>query len=95
MFLLPHVIGSDADLFVPAARSPLLTAVAYAQLLFLASSAKRSYTERELRIIFDNGFKKFIDSLETLHLLDYNARRTAHVRNPRAAEPNLHNRPSR
>ena len=75
LFLLAHVLGPTADIIPDARmREPLLTAIAYAQLMILASRGLRSYTEPELKEIYDNGNLKFHKALETIRFLEYNNR---------------------
>ena len=82
IFLLPHVLGPDADMFPRAVRQPLLTAVAYAQLLLIVVRGRRNYTVPELRRIFDDGFKLLFGALQSLLFIDYNERATLHQRHP-------------
>ena len=82
LFTLPHVIGHMSDIFEPAIREPLLTALATAQLLIIACSGMRSYTVRELHTIFHRGYIRLFGALQTLHTTDYEKRLARHRRNP-------------
>ena len=66
LFLLPHVLGHVADLVPENLRMPLLTALAYAQLLIISVKGRRSYNENELKTIFDNGYIMLFGALESL-----------------------------
>lgn len=66
IFLLPHVLGHSADLLPENLRMPMLTALAYAQLLIIAVKGRRSYNVNELKTIFDNGSVMLFGSLESL-----------------------------
>ena len=56
LFLLAHVLGHDAAILEPHYRAPILRALAHVQVIIIASSGLRSYTEEELKIIFDKGY---------------------------------------
>ena len=68
IFLLPHVLGPKADMLPETMRVPFLTAVAHAQLIMIASNGFRAYTENELEVIFDRGYKHIFGALETICL---------------------------
>ena len=55
-FFLPHVLGHKASLLPVDLRQPVLRAVAVAQQIMLAVRGLRSYSKRELEIIFDDGW---------------------------------------
>ena len=55
-FFLPHVLGHEARLLPVDLRLPVLRAVAVAQQIILAVRGLRSYSKRELEIIFDDGW---------------------------------------
>ena len=94
LFLLPHVIGPDAELFPENVRMPLLTAISRTQLLLIAASGRRMYTE--LQEIFDRGYKVVFGCLQTLHHLDYETRLDHHARYPTTTTAPLpHKRRSR
>ena len=69
LFLLAHVLGHDAAILPPALRLPMLTALAHVQLMFIASSGSRSYSEDELKQIFDSGYVVVFRAFEQLHKL--------------------------
>ena len=66
IFLLPHVFGHNAELLSENLRMPMLTALAYAQLLIIAVKGRRSYNVNELKTIFDNGYIMLFGALESL-----------------------------
>ena len=84
IFLLPHVFGPNADILPPNVRQPLLSAIAYAQLINIAVRGRRSYTVEELEMIFDRGFKILFGVLQSLLHIDYDTRCRLHARNPTA-----------
>ena len=55
-FFLPHVLGHEASLLPVALRQPVLRAVAVGQQIILAVRGLRSYSKRELEVIFDDGW---------------------------------------
>lgn len=78
LFLLPHVFGHKGETVPPEVRTPLLTAIARAQLLVIAVRGCRAYTVRELRVIFDEGYKILFGALEDVYAILYRAKETAH-----------------
>lgn len=79
LFLLPHVLGPTADVIPDTRmRAPLLTAIAHAQLMNIASRGLRSYNEQELRVIFDRGNIVFHGALAKIRELEYCQRVHAH-----------------
>ena len=82
LFYLPHVVGHTADIFPRPIREPLLTALAVAQSMIIASRGRRSYTQVELRNIFDHGYRTVFAGLETLRQWSYNVRLALHQSNP-------------
>ena len=82
LFILPHLIGHRADIVPPALREPLLTALAHAQLLLIASSGLRSFTEHELHVIFDRGTVQLFGALQSLHCTEYDRRLALHQQDP-------------
>jgi len=73
IFLLSHVLGpSGQDILPEMAMMPLLTAVAHAQLILIAVHGRRMYSEEELRIIMDRGFRMIFGCLESLRQWEYN-----------------------
>ena len=96
LFLLPHVVGPNAELFPENIRRPLLTAISRTQLILIAASGRRMYTKNELQQIFDRGYKVVLGCLQTLRLLNYEARVTHHRRHPNTTSAPLpHKRRSR
>lgn len=87
LFLLPHVLGPHADMLPTSMRIPFLTAVAHAQLMIIAASGFRRYTENELEVIFDSGYKLLFGSLETVVHADYEARLERHRTHDSAPAP--------
>ena len=82
IFLLPHVLGPKADILPENVRYPLLSAIAYAQLILIAVRGRRGYTESELKKIFDEGFKIMFSALQSVLYIAYNARVANHHSNP-------------
>ena len=82
LFLLPHVIGHTSDILQPEIREPLLTALATAQLLIIASSGLRSYTVGELETIFHRGYIRLFGALQTVHSIDYEKKLAKHRLHP-------------
>ena len=82
IFLLPHVLGYNADVLEDAIRQPLLTALAYAQLLIIATSGLRSYTEGELDVLFHRGYITLFGALQTIHAVDYDKKLSLHLADP-------------
>ena len=66
LFLLAHVLGHDAAILDQQFREPVLTALARVQLIIIASSGLRSYTEDELKMIFDTGYVIVFRALQTI-----------------------------
>ena len=62
-FFLPHVLGHEACLLPVALRQPVLRAVAVAQQIILAVRGLRSYSKRELEVIFDDGWVYYKTSI--------------------------------
>jgi hypothetical protein len=79
IFLLPHVLGPGADIIPDQRyRTPLLEAIAWAQLMIIAARGLRSYTEEELNIVYNRGYLRFFAAMEELRRLDYDARVLCH-----------------
>ena len=79
VMILSHVLGptcgGNDDNILPAYMMlPLLEATAQAQVMLLASSGGRLYSERELRVIFDRGFLNFFTHIERVRELLYEHR---------------------
>ena len=69
VFLLSHVFGhrgEDTEILSANLLGPLLSAIATAQLMFIAVKGCRSYTKKELELIFDRGYVDFFAALETI-----------------------------
>ena len=73
LFLLAHVLGHDAAILDPGFRVPILTALAHVQLIIIASSGLRSYTEAELKLIFDTGYIVVFRAFQTIRTLGENS----------------------
>ena len=86
LFLLPHAIGHRALLFHPEDGDHVLCMIAQAQMMIIACRGRRSYTEDELRSIYDHGFIVFFQQVELLraraHERNFESRRSKHVQNP-------------
>ena len=82
LFLLPHVLGPNAELLPENVRTPLLTCISRAQLLLIAVSGRRMYTKQELDDIFNRGYKVVFGALQRIHGLDYLVRLEKHRRRP-------------
>ena len=91
LFLLPHILGPDAEILPEYARLPVLRAIARAQLCVIASRGLRSYTEAELVSIYDEGYVVFYRNLETLYHIAheeiYKRKQDAHEENPNKNPP--------
>ena len=79
VMILSHVLGptcgGNHDNILPAYMMlPLLEATAHAQVMLLASSRGRVYSEREFRVIFDRGFLNFFTHIERVRELYYQHR---------------------
>ena len=100
LFLLPHAIGHQAQLFHEDDRAHVLCMIAQAQLMIIACRGHRSYTEDELRSVYEDGFIVFFKQVELLRARafkrDYNVRMTRHRKNPeKHAKPKQYKRKSR
>ena len=86
LFLLPHVLGHDAAILPENVRDDILHAISLAQQMIIAVRGNRSYTERELRQIFDEGFVAMFRHLERVNKInadaDFAKKMTKHLRNP-------------
>ena len=92
LFFLPHVFGHLARLLPPADRADVLGLVAQAQMLIIACRGKRSYTENELEIIYDEGYVIFFGHAEAIHKR-YFDRKFAEKMKKHANNPNKHRPP--
>ena len=95
IFLLPHVIGPKAEILPNEYRRPMLTALSYAQLLFIAVSGHRSYTKDELTCIFDRGYVILFGSLTSMHKMAYDKKMQNHELHPRGPPPKRTKRTAR
>lgn len=84
LFYLPHIFGPFADTVLPDPQLhlPLMTAVARAQLIVIASRGLRCYTQSELRQIFDRGYLIMFGSLQYLWNIIYQLRLRHYQRLP-------------
>ena len=86
LFLLPHVLGHEATILPQNVRDDLLHAISIAQRMIIAVRGNRSYTEQELRLIFDEGFVALFRRLESINAMSsetiFNKRMTKYRRNP-------------
>jgi len=67
LFYLPHVLGHEAHILKEQIRGDVLTAVAYSQLFVVALRGRRSYSERELTTLFDDGYVHFFRACERVN----------------------------
>ena len=91
LFLLPHVFGHKGEFIPENVRLPMLTAIARAQLIILASRGRREYTKSELSQIYDNGYVEVFKALEYINHVHldskYDAAFDKHAQNPRNNPP--------
>ena len=66
-------------------RTPMLQALAYAQLLIIAVKGRRSYDVNELDIIFNRGYLMLFGALEALRQMADDIRSREHEDNPDGA----------
>ena len=69
VFHLSHVFGHRGDdnaILSANISKPLLHAIAKAQLMLIAVKGGRSYTKKELQLIFNDGYVHFFAALETI-----------------------------
>lgn len=87
MFLIPHVLGHEPDPnLIPAGiHGPLMTAIAHAQLIFIAVTGKRKYNRVELETIFDRGYLMIFGGLEQIRARHYHTKYQQHLANPTGA----------
>jgi hypothetical protein len=75
VFLLSHVIGPGPDDIIDAALyMPLASAIAQAQLMFIAARGQRAYSVSELDVIFNKGWILFFGSLDSARSVLYRKR---------------------
>ena len=88
IFLLPHVLGPQADTIIDRRlHDALLTAIARAQLMLIAARGLRSYTLQELRRIYDEGYLLFFGALESIQQMLYQKRLALHECDPDSNPP--------
>ena len=94
LFLLPHVLGHEATAIPQPLREDLLSAISLAQRMIVAARDNRSYTVRELDVIFNKGFISLFRHLESLNAVNedisYANKMQKHHNNP-----DKHARPKR
>ena len=66
MFYWAHVLGTNAEIVVEELRTTAQVAVATLQVLLIATRGHRSYTQKELDVIFLQVGGEFFKSLETI-----------------------------
>ena len=94
LFLLPHVLGHKGELIPENVRVPLLTAIAHAQLIILASRGRREYTKSELSQIYDKGYVEVFKALEYINRVDHDSKYVAAC-DKHAKDPDNHPAPKR
>ena len=86
LFLLPHVVGHEAKILPQNVREDLLHSISIAQRMIIAVRGNRSYTERELHRIFDDGYVSLFRHLERINSISTEAiftkKMNKHLRNP-------------
>ena len=92
IFYWAHVLGTKAEIAVTEMRTCCQIAVSSLQLLLIATRGHRSYSERELDVIFLGVGRQFFQSLEQMSTYAEKVRltkgRKAHERQPtRCREP--------
>ena len=88
IFLLSHVIGPGYDDIIDEAMyMPLATAIATAQVMFIAARGHRSYTETEWDIIFNRGYLMFFGALDSARDLIYRKRLRTWATSPSGNAP--------
>ena len=86
IFCLPHVFGPNGKFFPAEVRDHMLKAIARIQLMVIASSGRRQYTEAEFVQIFDEGYTVAIRACEHVFQISHDRKFTtkmnAHLKNP-------------
>lgn len=84
MFLIPHVLGHvpEPDMIPESVHTPLMTAIAHVQLIFIAVSGRRVYNKVELETIFDRGYLKIFGALEQIRARQYHTKYQKHLADP-------------
>ena len=89
--ILTHVFGHKGEIIPENVRLPMLTAIARAQLIILASRGRREYTKSELSQIYDNGYVEVFKALEFINHVHQDSKYAAalakHDGNPRNNPP--------
>ena len=87
VFLIPHVLGHVPDMLPGWVHTPLITAIAHTQLIFIAVSGRRMYSKVELDHIFDRGYLTIFRALEQIRAIQYNAHVDRHTSQPNKYPP--------
>ena len=91
VFYWAHILGTSADVIIPAMRMHATVVVSTLQLVLIAVRGHRAYTSAELNVIFRDVASEFFRSLETLsQFLENKRMRTgqlAHEKNPDNTRP--------
>ena len=86
LFLLPHVLGHEANVLPQNVRGDLLSAISIAQQIIIAVRDNRSYTLQELDHIFNRGYITLFRHLENINAINtdkiFRKRMTRHRSNP-------------
>lgn len=86
LFLLPHVIGHEGSGIPQDVRMDFLIAISIAQELIIAVRGNRSYSERELDILFNKEFVTLFRLLERINACNtdkiFNKKMQKHRRKP-------------
>ena len=71
IFALPHVFGPEGKILPADVREDVLKAIARIQLMIIASSGRRQYTEAEFKRIYDEGYKVVMSAFEHVFQLEH------------------------
>ena len=86
IFALPHVFGPEGKILQADVREHVLKAIARIQLMIIASSGRRQYTEAEFIRIYDEGYKVVMSAFEHVfqlqHDRDYAKKMKKHLHKP-------------
>jgi len=86
IFYWAHVLGTKAEVIEEPVRVHVQLAVAYLQLILIATRGHRAYTEEELHIIFHDVGKQFFVQLEQIAAFVFEnkqqKKQEKHERNP-------------
>ena len=94
LFLLPHILGHDGAILPENVRDDILHAISLAQQMIIAVRGNRSYTEQELRQIFDKGFVDMFRHLERVNKINSDIDFATKMRRHRQ-DPTRHRPPKR